>query len=89
MKSILLFALVCFFCLNANAGYSGIPSYSFQENVETGESATKMTECRNTIEAEKKKITSLGFKIVDESPCVTTNERDGKSLVRAYFHFLK
>jgi len=46
MKSILLFALVCFFCLNANAGYSGIPSYSFQENVETGESATKMAECR-------------------------------------------
>lgn len=89
MKSILLFALACFCSLNANAGYSGIPSYSFQENIETGESATKMAECRKTIEAEKKKITSLGFKIVDDSPCVSTNERDGKSLVRAYFHFLK
>ena len=61
MKSILLLGLVSFFCLNASAGYSGIPSYSFQENVETGESATKMAECRKTIEAEKKKITSLGI----------------------------
>jgi len=81
--SILLFALACSFCLNANAGYSGIPSYSFQKNVETGESATKMAECRKTIEAEKKKINSLSFKIVDDSPCVSTNEGGGKSLVRA------
>ena len=93
MRGTLVFLTFMIFGSMALAGYKGIPSYEFDYTSTSIENVkAKVDECRKAIEDEKKKVTSSGYKIVEETACMSETFNDkGKTFdsVRGRFSFLK